>query len=154
MGASGWSYTVPYQPDLNAALHELRERVFAEGRYYWAVGDYCPARDDVDPEQRAACPPPASFAELWDNDLVAQEGTHSILDVDRVLAAGAEPRMCAIEPVSAEEARERTGTDRLTREHLPAIDDLVRGRWTGRCAVLHDAAGNPTELHFWGYSGD
>ncbi|PWU50199.1 hypothetical protein DLE60_23765 [Micromonospora globispora] len=68
MGASGWSYTVPYQPDLNAALHELRERVFAEGRYYWAVGDYC--------------------------------------------------------------------------------------RWTGRCAVLHDAAGNPTELHFWGYSGD
>ncbi|MBM0228130.1 hypothetical protein [Micromonospora sp. ATA51] len=47
-----------------------------------------------------------------------------------------------------------TGTDRPTREHLDALDDLVRGRWMSRCVVLYDTAGDPAELHFCGYSGD
>lgn len=33
MGASFWSYFVPYQADLGAALQALREKVFAEGDY-------------------------------------------------------------------------------------------------------------------------
>jgi len=34
MGASGWSYFVPYQPDIQKALQELREVVFQRGGYY------------------------------------------------------------------------------------------------------------------------
>lgn len=34
MGASGWSYFVPYQPDINQALQELRQRIFEAASYY------------------------------------------------------------------------------------------------------------------------
>jgi hypothetical protein len=34
MGASGWSYRTPYQPDVEAALHQLREQVFARGEFH------------------------------------------------------------------------------------------------------------------------
>jgi len=33
MGASGWRYFTPYQPDINAALQALRQRVFEGGAY-------------------------------------------------------------------------------------------------------------------------
>ena len=33
MGATGWDYFVPYQPDISAALQRLREDVFARGDY-------------------------------------------------------------------------------------------------------------------------
>lgn len=154
MGASGWSYTVPWQPDPGVALRELHERVFADGDYWWAEGGYWVSNDDVPAEKRAAVPPPATLTELIHAEAVAYDGTHSILDVGRMLRPGEEPEHCTVELVTAEEARKMTGTDRPTREHLDALDDLVRGRWMGRCVVLHDAEGDPAELHFWGYSGD
>jgi hypothetical protein len=33
MGASGWRYFVPYQPDIQQALQELREDVFKRGEF-------------------------------------------------------------------------------------------------------------------------
>lgn len=33
MGATGWSYFVPYEVDISAALQRLREQVFARGDY-------------------------------------------------------------------------------------------------------------------------
>jgi hypothetical protein len=33
MGAEPWYYFVPYQPDINRALLELRQREFEAGRY-------------------------------------------------------------------------------------------------------------------------
>lgn len=33
MGATGWDYFVPYQPDISTALQRLREDVFARGDY-------------------------------------------------------------------------------------------------------------------------
>ncbi|MET8836376.1 hypothetical protein ABZV78_20980 [Micromonospora sp. NPDC004540] len=155
MGASGWSYTVPWQADPQAALVALQERVFHDGDYWWALGDYCPGADDVDAARRAAAPPPADIDELWSHELVQECGSHSILDVDEVLAPGAAPAFGGLQALSAEETRVIAGADRLTREHLPALGwELVGERWTGRWAVLHDAAGNPAELHFWGFSGD
>ena len=45
MGASGWSYFVPYQPDLQAALDALRAQVLADGDYWWAAKyESAPAR--------------------------------------------------------------------------------------------------------------
>ena len=33
MGATQWSYFVPYQPDINEALQQLRNEVFKQGVY-------------------------------------------------------------------------------------------------------------------------
>jgi hypothetical protein len=33
MGATGWSYFVPYQQDINVALEELNDDVFKQGQY-------------------------------------------------------------------------------------------------------------------------
>lgn len=147
MGASGWSYYVPYQPDLEAALDALRERVFAEGDYWWARGEF--GRSAAEYENR-----PRTMDELWRDEWVQESGTHSIIDMFGVLAEGAEPEHLMVLPVSSAEALDRTGTDRLTREHVDAIDSLADQRWVGRCAILHDAAGQPSEIYFWGFSGD
>jgi hypothetical protein len=40
MGASGWSYKVPFQSDINKALQELRQKVFEAGDYYKADDFY------------------------------------------------------------------------------------------------------------------
>jgi len=37
MGATGWSYFVPYEADISAALQRLREGVFARGEYTHGV---------------------------------------------------------------------------------------------------------------------
>jgi hypothetical protein len=44
MGATGWSYFVPYEADISAALYRLREDVFARGDYVYG--------DDITDEQR------------------------------------------------------------------------------------------------------
>jgi hypothetical protein len=38
MGASGWSYFVPYEADISVALQRLREDVFARGDYMYGDG--------------------------------------------------------------------------------------------------------------------
>jgi hypothetical protein len=38
MGATGWSYFVPYEADVSAALQRLRQDVFARGDYVFGVG--------------------------------------------------------------------------------------------------------------------
>ena len=35
MGATGWMYFTPYQPDIQAALDALRQQVFEKGDYYF-----------------------------------------------------------------------------------------------------------------------
>ncbi|BCJ32446.1 hypothetical protein [Actinocatenispora sera] len=145
MGASGWDYFVAYQPDLNEALRALRDKVLAEGDYWWAV----PGKPASAYGNR-----PRSFAELFADEGVQTDGTHSILDMDHVLADGEDPDYGTVQPVTDDEALQYAGTKTLTREHVAAIDDLVTRRWFGRCAILHDASGTPNEIYFWGYSGD
>ncbi|TNH30385.1 hypothetical protein FHG89_07655 [Micromonospora orduensis] len=148
MGASGWSYVVAYQPDLDEALDALRDRVFAEGDYWWAGGEDVPNAASDYPDR------PATMKELFDDEAVQESGTHSILDVYRVLNEGETPDFGTVEPVSAAEARRLTGTERLTREHLGVLKGIETRSWFGRCAVLHDAQGAPQEIYFWGFSGD
>ncbi|WP_240797616.1 hypothetical protein [Streptomyces sp. F001] len=138
---------MPYQEDLNAALQQLRREVFEAGDYYWVNGG------DWRPEEERE-PRPQSLEELWEDELVQETGTHSILDIFRVVGPDDTPDYNTVEPVTAEEARELLGTDKLTRAHVKDFDVFPRSRWIGRCAVLHDDEGNPQEIHFWGHSGD
>ncbi|WP_239516081.1 MULTISPECIES: hypothetical protein [unclassified Streptomyces] len=146
VGASGWEYYVPYQEDLGAALDALRRRVFETGDYYW----------DPDAEDDGGKPRgrPSTLAELWEDERVQEEGTHSILDMHRMLRPGEEPDYCTVQPVQPLEARRLARTDRPTRAHINALEPLAARSWFGRCAVLHDAGGRPEEIYFWGFSGD
>ncbi|HEY7225174.1 MAG TPA: hypothetical protein VH561_16500 [Micromonosporaceae bacterium] len=147
MGASYWDYYVPYQPDLNAALHELRHRVFVEGDYWWAVKqEFGPA--SAYPDR------PTEMDALFEDEAVQESGTHSILDMFSVLADGEPPDYGTVQPVSAAEALAVAGTEVLTRDHVAAIDRLADKRSFGRCAILHDEHGEPSEIYFWGFSGD
>lgn len=147
MGASGWDYYVPYQADLEAALQDLRRQVFETEDYYWDPWD-----DDL--PDGVAKPRPESIEELWEDENVQEEGTHSILDMHRVLRTHEEPDYFTVQPVSPTEALRAVSTDRLTRAHVVALKPLASRRWFGRCAVLHNAAGEPEEIYFWGFSGD
>ncbi|WP_204009496.1 hypothetical protein [Virgisporangium aurantiacum] len=145
MGSSNWDYFVPYQHDLNAALLQLQAQVLADGAYYWAPG----GRGSASRYPNR----PTTMADLFSDELVQQEGTHSILDMDEVVGPDEEPDFAAVAPVTADEARERTGTEILTREHAPHIRTLADKAWYGRYAVLHDTDGKPSEIYFFGYSG-
>ncbi|WP_446218961.1 hypothetical protein [Micromonospora sp. IBHARD004] len=147
MGASSWSYFVPYQPDLNAALEALCEKVFTSGDYWWARGEIGRSAGSYDNR-------PATMADLFADEWVQESGTHSILDMHHVLADGEEPDYGTVQPVTRAETLHYAGTEVLTRDHVSAIDDLARQRWFGRCAILHGADGSPEEIYFWGYSGD
>ncbi|MEU4777941.1 hypothetical protein [Micromonospora sp. NPDC023633] len=147
MGASYWSYYVAYQPDLDAALDALREKVFAEGTYWWTRGELGTSAGDH--PQR-----PTDMDELYADEWVQESGTHSILDMFDVVSDGEEPDYGTVQPVTAAEALRCAGTEILTRAHVEAIDGLAERRAFGRCAILHDAAGRPEEIYFWGFSGD
>jgi hypothetical protein len=148
VGASGWDYYVPYQPDLQKALEELSRRVFDEGDYWWAV-PYEYGKSAADFPNR-----PRTEEELWAAEIVQESGTHSILDMSHVLVGREKPDFGTVQPVTEAEAVERVGVAKLTRAHVGALKPLAEQRWFGRCAVLHDADGEPAEIYFWGFSGD
>ncbi|MFI2367043.1 hypothetical protein [Streptomyces sp. NPDC018833] len=147
MGASEWDYYVPYQEDLGGALEELRRKVFEAGDYYWVNGAGWRPEEDREPR-------PQTLEELWEDELVQETGTHSILDVFRILGPDDTRDYGTVEPVTAEEARTLLGTDKPTRAHVKDFDIFPRSRWVGRCAVLHDDQSQPQEIYFWGHSGD
>ncbi|XVU21018.1 hypothetical protein ACQPZJ_27535 [Actinoplanes sp. CA-054009] len=173
MGASGWSYYTDYRPDLNAAFEALQQRVLDDGDYWWAVPGEMGKSAAAYPNR------PRTMDELWDDEAVQESGTHSIIDMARVLADGEEPQygylpylddpsisfqqavqrygepeFGAIVPISPAEARAAAGVEKLTRAHVKAIDGLAEHRWIGRVAVLHGDDGRPNELYFFGFSGD
>ena len=146
MGASGWSYVVEYRGDPMAALAELRYTTLSRGDYFW----------DGDSEEHIGRRP-ASLAELdslRETDEFWEIGTHSVLDVDRVVG-GDQDVEGTVRQLTAAEAREMFGTATPTRAQFEALSNgLPYGeRWSGLCQVLY-RDGHPTEIAFWGSSGD
>jgi hypothetical protein len=148
MGASSWDYLVPYQPDFGAALNDLQDQLLASGDFLW--------RD----QYWDGAPPPTTRAELAavkEDEEFWGEGTHTILDMDRVVPTLAGNLMTdtgAISPLSPEEVREHFGTDRPTEADYERAEIVDSMRWTGRCTVLYDAAGEQQQIAFFGWSGD
>jgi hypothetical protein len=141
MGASGWSYRTPYQPDVEAALHALREEVFARGEYLkpWemmgipyaemrAMSDEAYAEfEDEEPQILrpfgTTAPPEDAGAEDADgprtiDELLrtnAESGTHSILDI---IGIADEPAFGAACPVPDEILMKCFGTTQPTVEQV------------------------------------
>src|SRR5262245_40250668 len=75
MGATCWSYFTPYEPDANAAFTRLQAEVFARGDFYVR-------------RERGRF---ESIEEV--REVQAEEGTHSILDMIRVVGEPFSPTM-------------------------------------------------------------
>src|SRR5688500_9378050 len=74
MGASCWSYFTPYATDAAVAFTRLQADVFARGDFYVHEG--------------------AKFRSLEElRDVQREEGTHSILDMDRVVGEPFSPTL-------------------------------------------------------------
>ena len=141
MGASGWDYSVPYQEDLGVAFADLRREVFVRHDYWW-VGE-----DDGQPW-------PSTEQELWQDEDAQEAGTHSILDVHRVIGVEEKADYGTLQPVGEDEAFQLFGTRKPTSADVPDLIALPFERWQGRCAVVYDEEGVPQKFYFWGCSGD
>ena len=184
MGATQWSYFVPHQPDISKALQQLRDDVFEQGQYEQPFGfdqnalesqlDYLAKKYQSLPEAirvhtdqfmelaRAATkqhPPrqsPKSIKQLLEQ--CGTEGTHSILDIDRV---SPEPTFGAIAPLPRERVLEIFGTEYPTRNmvekwsaRVDALDaEPLYKRWGGIYIIVHRDT-EAIEIYFEGCSGD
>lgn len=150
MTASSWRYLTPYQDDIAAALQDLQRSVLASGEFSWpqgggeGLGPRPPTLEQLDRVRRTE-----SF---W------LQGTHSILDIDRVLEADQPPGDGAVRGMSPEEIAGVFQAERPTRAGFEAAYDagrlpFDRSRWAGRWLVLFDDA-RLSEIAFWGRTGD
>ncbi len=160
MGASGWSYFVPYQPDLNAALRQIQETVFRSGDYFRPARFYRQMleRGAISKDrfyelvQRAGDDTrPATMQELI--ELRGKQGTHSILDMRYV---SPDRDLCTISALMPHEYRRLWRTLHPTHEMAAAkIDELtsLRGAWQGVYAIIWRGE-KEHEILFCGMSGD
>jgi hypothetical protein len=132
VGAEPYDYTVPYEPDVQAALDKLRRRVFESKEF-----------------NRAELDPPTPEAAL---ELSGADGTRSILDILRV---SDRPDYFCAAPLSPEELERYFGTRKPTeammRESDDFWEDLERGM--ARYVILYEGD-EPTGIYFAGYSFD
>jgi hypothetical protein len=91
---------------------------------------------------------------------MGESGTHSIIDVLSVAPYEmGEQKPGTVSVFTDDEYRDYFGSTRPTRADWdrfrgdPVFDEYVAARWTGRAVVLW-ADDTPSEIAFWGYSGD
>jgi hypothetical protein len=147
MGGHPYFYWVPFQPDIQAALDELREREFRAGRYNPVM--WFP-EFPVGPSSPAPGPQHRTIREA----LAASDadGTRSILDLDHI---SLEPEFFAVTPVSDEQMNDLFGTTRPTREMIESSEELFEDIDRGQgIFVVAYRDGAPDEIYFAGYSFD
>jgi hypothetical protein len=173
MGASGWTYFVQYQPDINQALQDLhnqtfQQRAFEQSEPYWrslSFEAFLPPDPELMPEDIAgyraeyerlqALLEPTTINALreWQGD----QGTHSVLDI---LGVSQERTFQYVSPLTTEELVEMFDTTEPTRQTIEEAladpyHDLhdARDRWEGVYIILY-RGGEPCEICFTGFSGD
>jgi hypothetical protein len=147
MGAHPYWYYVDYQPDLNKALQDLRQREFRAGRYnpvipflHFPIDATSPSPGNQHPTIEDA---------MGDADA---DGTRSILDI---LAIGDEPDFCLACPLEDEQLLELYGTTQPSREMIEQNDDFLEELERGHAVyIIAYAQGIPKEIYFAGYSFD
>jgi hypothetical protein len=161
VGASCWTYFVPYQRDVEKALQDLRAKVFKEGAYYkpdvWArhlhaSGSLSQENLDNWLERLKAEPEPKTIEELL--ELRAEEMTHSILDIERV---SDDPNdILTVSGLSRDEYMEVLGTLKPTHEQVESKQSELwdlRGRGEAVFVLVYKN-GKPDEIFFAGVTGD
>ncbi|MFE6222758.1 hypothetical protein [Streptomyces sp. NPDC057854] len=157
MGASGWDYVTRYDGDAEEALAALRARVFQD--QYGSDARY------------------GSLADLYDDEeFMGTEGTHTILDIDRVVATDVPPTRSSVadygtlRPLALHRVMHHFGTTRPSVEQFEKLTAAAHDaasheeyeqsllgecqmRWTGYYIVLY-SGDRPTHLGIFGFSGD
>jgi hypothetical protein len=132
MGGEPYDYTVPYEPDIQAALDKLRSRVFESKEFNGAEFD-----------------PPTPEAAL---ELTEADGTRSILDISGI---SARPGFCCAAPFLSQALEQYFGTQKPTKSMVQECydfwEDIDRG--TARYIILYEGE-EPKQLFFAGYSFD
>ncbi|MEU4086556.1 hypothetical protein [Streptomyces aureus] len=159
MGASGWNYVAAYSGSVEATLEALHDEVFQE---LYGGGEEYESREEL----------------YADEEFMGEEGTHSILDVHRVVETTEPPQQreadyFTLRPLPPARLVRHFGTDRPTvqqyedamarayeamRTRHPLEQDATllgedRMRWTGVYVVLYTDT-QPTHVGFFGSSGD
>jgi hypothetical protein len=159
-GASSWSYFVPYQKNINKALQELRQQVFREGDYYkpaefakrmYADGTISKKELDAWLKGLQSEPEPKTIRELI--DLRADEGTHAIIDIERVSDT---LDYSVVMPLTAQEYQKLFSTAKPTHALVKKKESELWGlrkRWVGVYVIVYKG-GEPDEIFFGGFSGD
>ncbi len=147
MGAHPYYYFVEYQPDVEAALQDLRQREFEAGRY-----------NPVQPFPRFpihhnSAAPGAQHVSIDEaREAADEEGTRSILDIE---AISEEQDFSVAAPLSTEGLQGYFGTVQPTKEMISRKLAFLGSVERGHCiyiTVFED--GQPSELFFGGYSFD
>jgi len=147
MGGHPWFYFVDYQPDINRALQELRQREFKAGRYN-PVMWFPPFPIEANSPAPGAKHPSIERA-MEDADA---DGTRLILDMERISATA---DYGAVTPLSNQQLVQFFGTDRPTREEIETNDDLFEELERGQGVyVIAYRDHEPAEIFFAGYSYD
>jgi hypothetical protein len=142
MGASCWSYWVPYQKSVKTAFRQLRREVFEKGQYHF---------EKTDEEGNELRRPKTLDALL---ELAGESGTHSILDIEEVADEPGE--FATVAPLSEDELEEFFGTSRPTKRQVKKKEEELQelnDRWEARYLVVYEKD-EPQELFFFGCSGD
>jgi len=147
MGAHPYYYFVKYQPDIEAALQDLRQREFEAGRY-----------NPVQPFPRfpiqlnSAAPGARHISIEAAQADACEEGTRSILDLTAISET---PDFCAAAPLANEDLHRYFGTTQPTKELVSRKLNFLGsvGRGQGVYFTVFEA-GKPSELFFGGYSFD
>ena len=148
MGASSWHYRTAFDGDIATTLTALQAEVFAAGDYlqcYDGQYDGVPRR-------------PTSIEELWQDEATQESGTHSILDVCRVIGSQDPDDYGTVRPLEPTDVKQLFGSETPTPEDFDraveerTLPDLTP-RWSACCMPLF-VDGKPTEIAFWGHSGD
>lgn len=147
MGAHPYFYFVKYQPDLNAALEELRQREFQAGRYNPVMPFLT---FPIEPNEEGPGAQHDSIEEAFED--ADADGTRSILDLMEV---GEEPDFGVAVLLDEETLQSYFGTSQPTREMIENASDLFEDieRGQGICIIVYKD-GQPDEIFFAGYSYD
>jgi len=152
MGAEFWSYFVPYQEDIRAALEALREQEFRAGRFRQPSQVQPGFFGRMLGRPPSKPKPPASIQEairVADTDAT---GTRSILDMKLISDT---PGSGMLSPVPRDELRRLFGTEQPTREMVEQSEELIERIDRGQgIYVITYQQGKPDGIYFGGYSYD
>jgi hypothetical protein len=150
MGAEFWSYFVPYQEDIQAALEGLREQEFQAGRF-WQPSETSPGFFGRIFGRPPSKPKPAKTIRQAVK-IADATGTRSILDIERISDT---PEFSAVSPVPANELQDLFSTKQPTREmveqSVELLDRIDRGQGI---YIVTFREGRPDGIYFAGYSCD
>jgi hypothetical protein len=147
MGSHAYWYTVSYQPQIDVALEELREREFRAGRYN-------PAMPFISFPITASSPAPGPRHRTIDDAVAAAEedGTRSILDIQGLAD---EPDFAVAGPLREDQLDQYFGTQTPSAAQVEASLDFLEEVDRGQAVYVVCHTGDvPTDLVFAGMSFD